>query len=161
MVISAAKNDSRIMLAQNVVDHWNQQLKALGTPFHLGAVSQTTPLVPETDLIAIGNPNSPGRLSPGATVLVGQMPGDIVIALSDATFVSVTYYVGAKILIAIQIHPPGLDSPIVVQNVIAHEMGLAIGLGHNSDPTKLMCGRPAPCRPEDWPRTEGIVPITD
>lgn len=36
VVISASKNDQRIALAQGVVDHWNQQLKELGTPAHLG-----------------------------------------------------------------------------------------------------------------------------
>jgi hypothetical protein len=34
-----------------------------------------------------------------------------------------------------------------MRNVIAHELGHAIGLPHNSDPAMLMCGRPAPCRP--------------
>lgn len=36
----------------------------------------------------------------------------------------------------------------VARNVIAHELGHAIGLGHNNDAAKLMCGRPAPCRPD-------------
>ena len=44
----------------------------------------------------------------------------------------------------------------MARNVIAHELGHAIGLRHNADATKLMCGRPAPCRPDafaaDTPR---------
>jgi len=40
-----------------------------------------------------------------------------------------------------------MNLPNVARNVIARELGHAIGLGHNSDPTMLMCGRPAPCRP--------------
>ncbi len=42
---------------------------------------------------------------------------------------------------------PPMSLPNVARNVIAHELGHAIGLGHNSNPAMLMCGRPAPCRP--------------
>jgi len=46
--------------------------------------------------------------------------------------------------------------PNVARNVIARSLGLAVGLSHNADPTTLMCGRPAPCRPylfaSDHPR---------
>jgi hypothetical protein len=34
------------------------------------------------------------------------------------------------------------------RNVITHELGHAIRLGHNDDCTTLMYGRPAPCRPD-------------
>jgi hypothetical protein len=42
----------------------------------------------------------------------------------------------------------GVHSTLNVgRNVIAHELGHAIGLRDNDDPTTLMCGWPALCRP--------------
>jgi hypothetical protein len=44
-------------------------------------------------------------------------------------------------------HAYPLTLPNVARIVVARELGHATGLGHNSNPTMLMYGRPAPCRP--------------
>jgi hypothetical protein len=80
-----------------------------------------------------------------------KIHGDLIVALSDGDFVSFTgpFLSDGRRLVGIRgyrLYP--LTLPNVARNVIAHELGHAIGLGHNDDPTNLMCGRPAPCRPE-------------
>jgi len=94
---------------------------------------------------------------------LGSIPGDIVIVLSDANFISFsTHWSIGKGVVAIKsgrAYP--LTLPNVARNVIAHELGHVIGLAHNSDPTMLMCGRPAPCRPMEFQSTtEHYFPLT-
>ncbi len=163
VVIAAPRNDPRIPLAGKAVDFWNGQFQAIGSPFHLGSIVQTDVQIPDADLVAIGNPSSPGKLSPAAVALLQKMPGDLVIDLSNASFVSITYGIGSKKLIGIQAHPGGQDSDVITMNVIAHEIGHSIGLGHNSDAATLMCGRPAACRPgvDQYVDLQGFAPVTD
>jgi hypothetical protein len=150
ITLAALAQDPRIPLALEAVASWNRQFAEIGTPFRLGDVTQTTDTLPADYLTQLSAAVLTRKPQPDVPKRVRRMPGDIILVLSDGDFVSFAARLpsGARVLIGIrsdQLRP--LDLPNVGRNVIAHELGHAIGLGHNDDPTTLMCGRPAPCRP--------------
>jgi hypothetical protein len=113
-------------------------------------VSQTTETLPTDYLTRLSAAVLNHEPPPDVPERVRQMPGDLIIAWSDGDFVSFSRRLpsGARVVVGIrsdQFRP--LSLPNVGRNVIAHELGHAIGLQHNDDPTMLMCGRPARCRP--------------
>jgi hypothetical protein len=136
----------------DAVDFWNQQLTEIGSGFRLGAVKFVSEILSGTELTALSQAmlNAQRALvSPPSGFM--QIEGDLIIALSDGAFVSfaMSFQKTDKRLIAIRsFHAVPFRFTNVGRNLMAHELGHAIGLGHNDDRSKLMCGRPAPCRPD-------------
>jgi hypothetical protein len=133
------------------VDFWNKQLAEIGSGFRLGPVTFTKETIPAEELEARSKAvlSKEGALKPTASLM--NIEGDLIIVLSDGDFVSFTgpFLSDGRRLIGIRsFQVPPLRFTNVGRNVIAHELGHAIGLGHNDDPANLMCGRPAPCRPD-------------
>jgi matrixin len=163
ITIVARENDPRLSAVREAVDFWNSTLSALPTPFRLGAVTRVDGAVPEADLQNLSDSSPQGLWIKQHPKPFAAFGGDLLIVLSDADFVSFTSRIGDRALIAIKsATAPPLSLQNVLPNVIAHEIGHALGLPHNSDPMTLMCGRPAPCRPAsfiaDVPR---MFPLTN
>ena len=144
ITVISAQGDSRISLVREAVDYWNRLFTELQTPFRLGVVTLVVGSIPDTDVLGLGL----GRTwRPGLPASLAGYQGDILVVLSDASFISCAAPRGDQVVLAIKTQNDPRMTPNIMRNVIAHELGHAIGLDHNADPTLLMCGRPAPCRP--------------
>jgi hypothetical protein len=144
-------NDDRGRLVHEAVGYWNRTFADIGSKFRLGSVTQVAGAIPAGELAMLSAAELSRRGPSDFPDAVRRVPGDIVVALSDGDFISFCSRSLAlrKAVVGIRsarVYP--LTLPNVARNVIAHELGHAIGLRHNADATKLMCGRPAPCRPD-------------
>ncbi|HLF75878.1 MAG TPA: hypothetical protein VJB57_00160 [Dehalococcoidia bacterium] len=174
-VISAKADDPRIAQVRAAVEFWNSQLEGLDSGLRLGPVQHVMQQTPDSLLVkisqAIGNIAGPGgyRLTAGEydELSRGLDNADLVVMLSDGNFVSFSSGVLAvsgrsRSLVAIRGVVPPLAQPNIMPNLIAHEIGHSLGLLHNADVSKLMCGRPAECRPDAFASEEPrYFPLTD
>jgi len=165
VVLVAPEHDPRLPATREAIEFWNRTFAEIGTPFQLGPVMQTTDAIPvdylqtlsAQVLSRVGYPDFPESIQ--------RLPGDLIVMLSEGDFISFAARSpsGGKVLVGIKSHRLyPLTLPNVTHNLIAHELGHAICLGHNADPTMLMCGRPAPCRPDAFKsNVERFFPLTD
>jgi hypothetical protein len=160
IVTVSEEDDPRLKAVHEARDFWNAELLKLGSSFRLGAVIQVGGHLDVKEFHPEFRRAPPNPFS--LPEVLRRVDGDVIVALSDDSFYAFTlgWLSPRKILVGIQneqTHP--LTMPNGPANVVAHELGHVIGLGHNENPNALMCGSSPWCL-FDCPR-EGFLPLTD
>ena len=165
IVILAPEGDPRIALVEEAIAYWNHALEEVGSAFRLPAAKRVDASIPEAALQEMSKAIISGQRPTPIPQAVRGLPGDLTIVLASSSFVSFAgrFDPDGKRVIGIRGMQTGpFPLPNVARNVIAHEIGHGIGLGHNADPARLMCGRPAPCRPTAFVSERAhIFPLTE
>jgi hypothetical protein len=164
IVVIALDGDPRLALIDEAIAYWNRALEEAGSPFRLPAPARAALPIPEEALQELSKEVLSRRRPLEVPQALRSLPGDLTIFLAHSRFISFAGTVDpdGRRVIGIRGIYDAFNLPNVARNVIAHEFGHAIGLGHNADRTMLMCGRPAPCGPPDYfHERPHIFPITD
>jgi len=166
VTVLGSPHDSRLLALAEAVEYWNEQLVSVNSKLRLGPISRSEERIADDLLRAVSDAGLDRRRIPPLPARLHEIPGDVLVILSDTHLISVGFRPGAVarqgIAIIRSADGPPLSLPNVARNLIAHELGHVLGLRHNSDPATLMCGRPANCLPRHFQSdTKRFFPLTD
>jgi hypothetical protein len=141
-------HDARLPAVRNAVEYWNVTLSGLGSSFRLGSIAHVPELVPYEHVLLYARRGHEfeialGNLGAGTSEFpkrIRKISDDIIVVLTTNKGHSFATYdpPSGKVLAVIGGSHFNVWKDIV--NVVAHELGHVVGLGHNSEAGGLMCG---------------------
>ncbi|MDX1382324.1 MAG: matrixin family metalloprotease [Thermoanaerobaculia bacterium] len=164
LIVTAAIDDERVELVRDAVRFWNRTFTDLGLS---PVLTDAGLLVAPPSLRVFENYSrriwqragrvGDGPYDPEPPPEILELESDLVVFLSSQPLMPFAWPMsdGNRYFIALADLEASRMDPNNAHNVVAHELGHAMGLSHAADPTSLMC---LPCQPQ--PARDGYLPLT-